>query len=515
MAEERGGRGRGAPRTPQPFSPFPFGSPLHQGLEQSSFSGSPGQKLLLASGTPGASRRVASEVVTPRLKGQDMYGGPVMFGSSSMRKHRLLSSSPYSAGLRSRQTDRAARASQSSTAVAPSSLPSSTSSSPSPLPTTDTMSTTARLILDTLDKMSTPIQDARRMPPLVQPRAEKRKLIEEQLNCSLKSPQRRRVRLGSGALSLAGPPLRKMYAPVGGFSNGLPSSAPPTPTPTPSPQYSPAAPPSPPPTQTKSSFKLKTKVTASSHAPAPAAAPPAPSLPTGALPITTLPVFDLSTPTPVTNGVKEVKTVEEVKVKQVKEMKGVEGQEEKREKNNNKKRAAEEEVPTGRKKVAAIAPEGSAKPLPVVRVPARVEGEGRGGEVVRNGEEERSKEVFSFTIPSVVATQASIDAASSTYTFSLPTAVSTTSSSSSSTVVVGRGVRTVSTQGDRRLVNRTDSPKLMFSSMPDVTNNLVRKVPSGDKGSSTGLPDLGGSGGLGAAPSLRIGSVMDILGKKS
>ena len=71
------------------------------------------------------------------------------------------------------------------------------------------------------------------MPALVQPRAEKRKLIEEELNCSLKvflfsrilkpdvlisfrkckmfisqSPQRRRVRLGSGALSLAGPPLR-------------------------------------------------------------------------------------------------------------------------------------------------------------------------------------------------------------------------------------------------------------------------------------------------------------------
>ena len=62
-------------------------------------------------------------------------------------------------------------------------------------------------------------------------------------------------------------------------------------------------------------------------------------------------MFDLSTPTPVTNGVKEVKTVEEVKVKQVKEMKGVEEQEEKRERNNNKKRAAEEEVPTERKKV--------------------------------------------------------------------------------------------------------------------------------------------------------------------
>ena len=74
------------------------------------------------------------------------------------------------------------------------------------------MSSTARLILDTLDKMSTPIQvatkknhkyvlknadvleqkligvdqDAKKMPALVQPRAEKRKLIEEELNCSLK-----------------------------------------------------------------------------------------------------------------------------------------------------------------------------------------------------------------------------------------------------------------------------------------------------------------------------------------
>ena len=81
---------------------------------------------------------------------------------------------------------------------------------------TDSMSSTARLILDTLDKMSTPIQvttynntmlmneiyslryilrltkswfdeqDAKKMPALVQPRAEKRKLIEEELNCSLK-----------------------------------------------------------------------------------------------------------------------------------------------------------------------------------------------------------------------------------------------------------------------------------------------------------------------------------------
>ena len=84
------------------------------------------------------------------------------------------------------------------------------------------------LTCETFYLMLPTAQDAKKMPPLVQPRAEKRKLIEEELNCSLKvfvnlfvkeaiilfkyssfqSPQRRRVRLGSGALSLAGPPLR-------------------------------------------------------------------------------------------------------------------------------------------------------------------------------------------------------------------------------------------------------------------------------------------------------------------
>merc|ERR1719476_529844 len=184
----------------------------------------------------------------------------------------MLSASPYSATLRSRQAERAARSSLSiNTTAAPSSLPSSTASSPSPVPATDSMSSTARLILDTLDKMSTPIQDAKKMPPLVQPRAEKRKLIEEELNCSLKSPQRRRVRLGSGALSLAGPPLRKSYAPVS-LTNGLASplaiASPASKTPSPQPSPLPIAPPATVfPSATKSSLKLKSKVVDSGRAP--------------------------------------------------------------------------------------------------------------------------------------------------------------------------------------------------------------------------------------------------------
>merc|ERR1719193_1522584 len=309
---------QGRPR-PNVVSPFPFGSPLHQGLEQSSFSGSPGQRLLLSKAPP-AAQQSGQEVVTPRLKGREMYGGPVMFGSgSSFRRNRMLSASPYSATLRSRQAERAARSSLSiNTTAAPSSLPSSTASSPSPVPATDSMSSTARLILDTLDKMSTPIQDAKKMPALVQPRAEKRKLIEEELNCSLKSPQRRRVRLGSGALSLAGPPLRKSYAPVS-LSNGLSSPLTTSTSKTPSPQPSPV-PVAPPatslPSTTKSSLKLKSKVVDSGRTPVARSSPPPSFLGTVAGPpeppaislstplaITTLPVFNLAAPLPAMNGV--------------------------------------------------------------------------------------------------------------------------------------------------------------------------------------------------------------------
>ena len=56
-----------------PFSPFPYGSPLAQGLLQTSFTGSPGQKILLGESVNHS--RTNGEVVTPRLKGQDLYGG--------------------------------------------------------------------------------------------------------------------------------------------------------------------------------------------------------------------------------------------------------------------------------------------------------------------------------------------------------------------------------------------------------------------------------------------------------
>jgi len=64
---------------------------------------------------------------------------------------------------------------------------------------------------------------------------------------------------------------------------------------------------------------------------------------------------------------------------------------------------------------------------------------------------------------------------------------------------------------------------MMFSSMPDVTNNLVKKSPVmknclKGSNSSSKLPDLTAStgfGGFAPAKELKIGSVMDILGKKA
>merc|ERR1719402_197014 len=112
-----------------PFSPFPYGSPVQQGTIQSPFSGSPAQKYLLNSFARGNNSRdsfsqannfsrgnsLAAEpptcsdnVATPRLRGQDLYGGPVMFGggSSALRRGRMLSATPYSAALRNRERER-------------------------------------------------------------------------------------------------------------------------------------------------------------------------------------------------------------------------------------------------------------------------------------------------------------------------------------------------------------------------------------------------------------------------
>merc|ERR1719234_1031301 len=213
------------------------------------------------------------------------------------------------------------------------------------------MSSTARLILDTLDKMSTPIQDAKKMPALVQPRAEKRKLIEEELNCSLKSPQRRRVRLGSGALSLAGPPLRKSYAPVS-LSNGLSSPLTTSIRNTPSPQPSPVpllrllhlslpllSPP------LSLNLKLWTVVAhqCPDQVPSPSLGTVAPCLPdppaislSTPLPITTLPVFNLAAPLPVMNGVGRADDGKE------KATKLAENKEENNNKKNNKRPLEEE-----------------------------------------------------------------------------------------------------------------------------------------------------------------------------
>jgi hypothetical protein len=119
-----------------------------------------------------------------------------------------------------------------------------------------------------------------------------------------------------------------------------------------------------------------------------------------------------------------------------------------------------------------------------------------------------------------VITQASLAPASVEYHFSLPTPMVIQQEAGFITnSPLPRTPRTVSTQGDRRLAvaqrhhPTASPPKMMFSAMPDVTNNLVRKPQCTDKGVAPvqRLPDLG----LGPASHLRTGSVMDILGKKS
>merc|ERR1711973_571007 len=110
------------------------------------------------------------------------------------------------------------------------------------------------------------------------------------------------------------------------------------------------------PSATKSSLKLKSKVVDSGRAPpatrsspTPPPAPPAISqvLP---LPITSMPIFNLAAPTPVTNGIDRAKNEKSEK----KEKSTLE-----KEENNNKKskRPLEEEVENEcRKKAATIEP---------------------------------------------------------------------------------------------------------------------------------------------------------------
>ena len=139
-----------------------------QGLEQSSFCGSPGQRLLLSSGPPPSKQ---GEVVTPRLKGREMYGGEFLtrawWGLSLIRTQAQLCLvlGPHSGETECCQhllilprcgqdrckdhanrfvknlfqAERAARSSLSIATAPSSSLPSSTASSPSPVPATGNM----------------------------------------------------------------------------------------------------------------------------------------------------------------------------------------------------------------------------------------------------------------------------------------------------------------------------------------------------------------------------------------
>ena len=155
-----------------------------------------------------------------------MFGGH----TSSNRRSRLISASPYAASaLASRKPHQRPlfddMASSSSVSRRGSSAANTPSPAPSPSPSSTTsdsgvMSSTARLIFDTLEKMSTPVRDAQKLIPSVScspPRAEKRRLIAEQFDWSQNSLKRRRPHLGRhtpGIDQLNGPPLRTIFSPV-------------------------------------------------------------------------------------------------------------------------------------------------------------------------------------------------------------------------------------------------------------------------------------------------------------
>jgi len=551
--------GRDSSKARPNFSPFPYGSPLQL---QTSFSGSPGQKLLLSSFSRSnrSSPVPNGDISHPRLRGQDLYGGAVMFGggpNSSYRRNRLLSASPYSSALRSRQTEKVAaraRAGVSLDQHPPSSLPSTAPSSPAPSPTSDGMSTTARLILDTLDKMSTPILDARKIPTPVQPRAEKRKLIEDELNCSLKSPVRsRRPRLGGGP-ALSGPPLRRNYSPA------PLSGATPIPLPTRGTQVESRLAQPTPPTQDKqptstSSFKIKTKVTEVKRskvdmtAPDPPPSPPFAGSTVPLLQVDSMPVFNLSSNKTSSAVQEETKTL---KTNGLSGPSEDDSEEEVIEKNNNKaskKRSSDDtssEIPN--KKVPDLTFKiSSTTNMTLNKISGTTTMTNKMSTVTSltsnslptsstisvpfnppvSSTEVLTKEPIVSTVPSIIPPVVTVQTASVTpslsmFTFSTPCVVSETevSEASSSFTLCLPTVMSSSTVV-KQVPNVVTNNKTFFnmSSMPDVTNNLLKKSPSKDsiKGSNSRLPDITAStgfGGFGAAKELKSGSVMDILGKK-
>jgi len=552
-----------------PFSPFPYGSPLTKfNSIQTSFSGSPGQKMLLGQSLnqTGAER----EVMTPRLKGQDLYGGPVMFGSSA-RKSRLISASPYSAAFRTRTADKQARLERMNfptalgtvaPVVPPSSLPSTAPSSPHSSPSQSSsppapLSSTARVILSTLEKISsggTPVTDARKIPmtsPSSASRAEKRKLIESELNCSLSSsPGRRRARLGGGglALALAGPPLRKNFSPCLNNSNSTASNSSMSSGSTATPfarksQVNSQA------SETdlvlvvpektsrtslvtemsnnasatsntaKSSFKMKSKVTDSGRSrPAPDLTAPIPVVPdplstVPPLQVNKLPAFNFtSTPAPI-------KTKDSSKIDVKKSDPPVSPiPPEVLERNNNDKsplkRGINDDSTESPSKIKCV--EKSLTDKDTVKKskenPSLISAD------VSSSKSPLSK-TFSFSSPkSVINSSEKVSEASKKYSFSLPRSVRAGVSNGPSTSENKLTCAPVSMNFITSNVNSKKNDIKSVKTMPDITNSTLSKSLINDKfkGSSSisGLPDVTASTGFGFLPAkeLKSGSVMDILG---
>lgn len=553
-----------------PFSPFPYGSPLAQGSLQTSFSGSPGQRLLIGSLNQS---RTNGEIIIPRLKGQDLYGGPVMFGGlGSARRTRLQSASPYGAAMRNRNAERKARQGPltfppalgvHNDTMPPSSLPSTAPSSPqsSPGPSSTSpapLSSTAKLILSTLDRLSssgTPITDAKKIPlnnsTTTPNRAEKRKLLETELNCSLSSPSRRRARLGGGglALALAGPPLRKNYSPsLGGPLRAQTQSVPPpaaparlsTPQPAPPiqaprPSVTEAAP-----TKAKSSFKVKAKVTESARQKVDLSStepPPSPPNFLSGLPqlkVDKMPVLNLtSTPAPpkpaptTTNGV----TVQPPRDPEIIEKNNNKSPQKRmcEEKGNSETNSPKKQKSAGLGGLAGFSSTQHSQP----QLDNSTSANGSKSALpVNNAQPTNPPPKFSFSAPKSVMDQAEAPPqAEKKFSFSSPTIVKISEKATMTNGPSKLGDKSCSSPNFRvggGLVNSKPSLNTNFqfnnlSSMPDVTNNLVKKSPNkSDKlkgsNSSSRLPDITASTGFSGfipARELKSGSVMDILGKKA
>eukprot|EP00096_Caligus_rogercresseyi_P012625 TRINITY_DN5348_c0_g1_i1.p1 TRINITY_DN5348_c0_g1~~TRINITY_DN5348_c0_g1_i1.p1 ORF type:complete len:510 (+),score=148.97 TRINITY_DN5348_c0_g1_i1:191-1720(+) len=203
----------------------PFGTPIANST-RSLLTPRPGSSS--SSHSTGSSSVSSSQQGRPllqRLKGQDLYGGPVTFGGGNastffrQRRERLMAASPYGGGKRP------LRGGTPSKGIPAEEPKESGSNNRKPLtsggPPADAMSSTAKLILDTLERMSTPLGDARKIPvtPDVS-RAEKRRLIAEELDSSLLGSgssgqsKRKRPNLRGGGGALNGPPIRTCFSPV-------------------------------------------------------------------------------------------------------------------------------------------------------------------------------------------------------------------------------------------------------------------------------------------------------------